>query len=87
MVICVGLKLTFSHGKLKHSNSNSPPKNFVKGAMKLYFMHYSRVVIIVLSTGLYKFAFSTYSSGKTRFTFKMTLYLRIYFAFTKKPLF
>ena len=32
-----------------------------KGATKLYFMYYSGVVIILLSTGLYKSAFSTYS--------------------------
>ena len=39
-----------------------------KGATELYFMHYSRVVIILLSTGLYKSAFSTYSFGKARFS-------------------
>ena len=40
----------------------------VKGATKLYFMHYSCVVIILFSTGLCKSAFSTYSFGKTRFS-------------------
>ena len=40
---------------------------FFKGAAKLYFMNYFRVVIILFSTGLYKSAFSTYSFGKTRF--------------------
>ena len=30
-----------------------------KGATKLYSIHYSRVVIILLSTGLYKSEFST----------------------------
>ena len=36
----------------------------VKGAMKLYFMHCSCVVIILLITDLYKSAFSTYSFKK-----------------------
>ena len=31
-----------------------------KGATRFYFLYYSRVVIILLSTGLYKSAFSTY---------------------------
>ena len=39
----------------------------IKGATKLYFMYYSRVVISLFSTGLYKSAFSTCSFGKTRF--------------------
>ena len=43
----------------------------IKGATKLYIMNYSRVVIILFSTGLaqYKSAFSTYSFGKTRFLY------------------
>ena len=40
----------------------------IKGATKLYFMHYLRVVIILLSKGFYKSAFSAYSLGKTRFS-------------------
>ena len=40
----------------------------VNGATKLYFMHYSCVVIILLSTSLYKSVFSTYSFCKTRFS-------------------
>ena len=32
----------------------------LKGATKLYFMHHLRVVSILFSTGLFKFAFSTY---------------------------
>ena len=35
----------------------------VIGATKLYFMYYSRVVIILFSTGLEKSAFSAYSFG------------------------
>ena len=38
-----------------------------QGAKKFYFMHYSRVVIILLSKGLYKFAFSIYSLVKLGF--------------------
>ena len=34
--------------------------NDFKGATKFYFMYYSRAVIILLSTGLYKSAFSIY---------------------------
>ena len=41
----------------------------VKGATKLYFMHYSCVVIILFSASLCKSAFSTDSIGKTRFSF------------------
>ena len=41
---------------------------FIKGATKLYFMHYLRVVIILFSMGLYKSAFSTYCFDKTRFS-------------------
>ena len=39
----------------------------VKGAAKLYFIDYSSLVIILLSTGLYKSAFSTDSFGKLGF--------------------
>ena len=35
-----------------------------KGAMKLYFMHYLCVVIILFNTGLYKSAFSPDTFGK-----------------------
>ena len=41
-------------------------QKLIKGTTKLYFMNYSRVVIILFSTGLQKSAFSTYSFGKTR---------------------
>ena len=34
------------------------PRRWLKGVTKLYLMHYSRVVIILFSTGLYKSAFS-----------------------------
>ena len=47
----------------------------LKGAKKLYFMYYSRVVSILFSTGLYKSTFSTYSFGKTRFWSFEFLYL------------
>ena len=47
-----------------------------KRATKLYFMYYSRVVIILFSTGLYKFAFCTYSFGKTRFLYFCVLVFR-----------
>ena len=46
----------------------SPIETYFKGAMKLYFMSYLHVVIILFSTGLYKSAFSTYSFAKTRFS-------------------
>ena len=48
-----------------------------KVATKLYFMYYSRVVIILLSTGLYKSAFSTYSFAKTRFSSFCALVFRV----------
>ena len=38
-----------------------------KGSAKLYFVYYSRVVIILFSAGLYKSAFSIYSFNKTGF--------------------
>ena len=40
---------------------------FFKGATKLYFTHYSCVVIILLITDLYKSAFSIYSLGNQFF--------------------
>ena len=46
-----------------HTNPNS-----IKGAAKLYFMHYSPAVIISFGTGLYKSAFSPYFLGKTKFS-------------------
>ena len=41
---------------------------YFKGATKLHFMFYFRVVIILFSTGLYKSAFSAYDFGKTNFS-------------------
>ena len=49
----------------------------IKGATKLYFMYYFRVVIILFSTGLYKSAFSTYDFGKTSFSPFCVLVLRV----------
>ena len=49
----------------------------IKGATKLYFMYYFRVVIILFSTGLYKSAFSTYDFGKTSFSSFCVLVLRV----------
>ena len=43
--------------------------NEIKGATKLYFTHYSCVVIILFNTGSYKSAFSTISFGKLVFCF------------------
>ena len=40
----------------------------LKGATKLFFIHYLRAVIILFSASLYKSAFSAYSFGKTRFS-------------------
>ena len=40
-------------------------------------MRYSRVVIILFSTGLYNSVFSTYSFGKTRFSFFCVLLFRV----------
>ena len=45
-----------------HTNPNS-----IKGAAKLYFMHYSRAVIISFGTGSYKSAFSPYFLVKLSF--------------------
>ena len=50
---------------------------FRKGATKLYFMFYFRVVIILFSTGLYKSAFSTYDFGKTSFSSFCVLVFRV----------
>ena len=47
---------------------------YVFGATKLYFTYYLRVVSILLSTGSYKSAFSTYYFDKTRFLSFMFLY-------------
>ena len=40
----------------------------------MYFIYYSRVVIILFSTGFYKSAFSTYSLGKTRSFFLLVFF-------------
>ena len=42
-------------------------KCFIKGATKLFFMHYSWVVIILFNTGLYKLPFSIDSFEKLAF--------------------
>ena len=42
-------------------------ENFIKGATKLYFTHYSCVVFILINTGLCKSAFSTDFFGKLVF--------------------
>ena len=43
--------------------------SFLKGATKLYFVHYLRKVMILFSMGLRKSVFSTYHFYKTRFLF------------------
>ena len=48
-----------------------------KGTTKLYFLYYSRVVIILFSTGLYKSAFSTYFFGKMKFSSFCVLVFRV----------
>ena len=48
---------------------------------KFYFMYYIRVVIILLSTGLYKSAFLTYDFGKTSFSSFCVLYFRVSVSF------
>ena len=77
-------QLTFQHTKI---NQILPwiyhsilPLNF-GGATKLYFMHYSHVVIISFITGFYKSAYSTYSFGKTRSSFDYVLVLFWFFVF------
>ena len=52
----------------RKTGSNLIDRSMLKGATKLYCKHYSRVVIILLSTGLHKTTFSTYSVGKTMFS-------------------
>ena len=49
-------------------------------ATRLYFKHYSCVVIILFNTGLYKSAYSTYSFGKL--TFSLSLSLSALFVFS-----
>ena len=58
--------------------SNLSSKLAFKGTTKLYFMHCSRSVIILFSTGLYKSAFSTYSLGKTSFSFLCVLVFHVF---------
>ena len=53
-----------------------------KGARKLCFMHYSRMVIILFSTGLCKSAFSICSFSKTRFSsFQVSVCVCLVFSF------
>ena len=49
-------------------------KKLFKGATKLYFMHYSCVVIILFNTDLYKSEFVTYFFRKTSFSSFCALY-------------
>ena len=44
-------------------------------------MYYSRVVSILLSMGLYKSEFSTYSFGKTVFVFRVSYLWLLIFSF------
>ena len=48
-----------------------------KGATKLYFMYYSRVVIILFNKGLYKSAFFTYFFVRTTFSSFCVLIFRL----------
>ena len=77
-------QVTFQHTKinqiLPRIYHSILPLNF-DGATKLYFMHYSHVVIISFITGFYKSAYSTYSFGKTRSSFDYVLVLFRFFVF------
>ena len=44
----------------------------------MYFIYYSRVVIILFSTGFYKSPFSTYSLGKTRSFFLLVFFFFLF---------
>ena len=46
-------------------------KTVFKGAMKLYFMHYLCVIIVLFTTDLYKSGFSTCSLKKLGFFFSV----------------
>ena len=54
--------------KLVANIIDSHSENTIKGAKKLYFTHYSCVVIILFNTGLLKSAFSSDSFGKLVFS-------------------
>ena len=63
-------------GKLSVSNAGSSP-NFasnIKGATKLYFMHYSCVVIILFNADLYMSVFPTYSVKNLVFVILCSIY-------------
>ena len=55
--------------------SREAHSNIFKGTVKSYYKHYSFVVIILFNRGLYKSAFSTYSSGKLIFGLWFRFYL------------
>ena len=71
-------KLSFQRAISKFVSEHDIPLDLVlKGATKLYFMRYSRVVIILFSTDLYNSVFSTYSFGKTRVSFFCVLLFHV----------
>ena len=71
-------KFSFQRAISKFVSEHDIPLDLVlKGATKLYFMRYSRVVIILFSTDLYNSVFSTYSFGKTRFSFFCVLLFHV----------
>ena len=65
------LKLTIRH--LNNSNEIVLESSFFKGATKMYFVHYLRVVMILLSTAICKTVFSPYHFIKLVFLFSCIL--------------
>ena len=51
--------------------------DIIKGATKLYFIHYSCMVFILLITDLCKSVFSTYPFQKTSFLFFCVAFLSL----------
>ena len=76
------IKRAFMNHSFEFFNNVSTLSSFflimtLKGAMKLYFMHYMLVVIILFNTGLFKSAISTYSFAKILFL--CFLWFSVYF--------
>ena len=77
---CIFIQLqsetVINQGLLKGHRFSSHCFSYIKGATKLYFGHYSYVVIILFNTDLYKSAFSTDSFVKLIFCLFMLSALR-----------
>ena len=66
-LICSLVQMFYKKAKSLKISKIVKRSSFLKGATKLYFIHYSHMVSILLSAGLQKSVISTCYFGKTMF--------------------